>query len=289
MSLKQECIDMIKLILDPLMQDDDDFYDVVTDEQVKFCIKTGGDLYEMFCNDCSDYRKNSNCPHLITEKVDISLFSSVHMEDVTKYFIFNRKPKHPELKDGIYYIHNREQLLKVMMKYKKEVEYFRDGYAEYAKKIDDYTEHAQDFYKQITNDFSIFASVDYNMMPIVYYSNYREDHDNKSKEYIGGDFQANKKQSIIHIYNTWDENKDNVKQRIRHEMLHYLLWCVGLPCGDDTAMFHYFCHQYDAKAYVELKDKVNHDLLKASELLTRQEMNMICVKCLDVESDAVLV
>jgi len=39
MSLKQECIDMIKLILYPLMQDDDDFYDVVTDEQVKFCME----------------------------------------------------------------------------------------------------------------------------------------------------------------------------------------------------------------------------------------------------------
>lgn len=42
MSLKQECIDMIKLILEPLMQDEDDFYDVVTDEHVEFCVKTLG-------------------------------------------------------------------------------------------------------------------------------------------------------------------------------------------------------------------------------------------------------
>ena len=86
MSLKQECIDMIKLILEPLMQEDDDFYS----ENVKFCTKTGGDLYEMFCNDCSDYRKKCNCPHLITEKVDISLFSSVHCE-LPIYFLTQAK------------------------------------------------------------------------------------------------------------------------------------------------------------------------------------------------------
>ena len=44
MSLKQECIDIIKLIIEPLRHDDYDFYELETGSIRDICEKTGEDI-----------------------------------------------------------------------------------------------------------------------------------------------------------------------------------------------------------------------------------------------------
>jgi|GEM_PF-2543199 len=277
MSLKQECIDMIRLILEPLMKNENDIYNVDTDEYIDICLDTGEDQYEMFCAECPNYNRDVKCKNKICEKVDIALFSTAHPEGESKYFVFNRKPKHPKLREKINYIHNRNQLIEVMTAYKKEAEYFRDGYAEYGSRLEEYKQHADDFCKQIIKDFSVFNIVNPDMIPVVFYDSYRKDHDYNSRKAIGGDFAIRRKQSIIRIYSSWDNDMKEVKQRIRHEIIHYLLWCVGLDYGDESAVFHYLCNLYDARAYQKLKDNYNVTLLKILELSEKEKNNTLFI------------
>jgi len=61
MSLKQECVDIIKLIVEPLNQNEYDFYELEVDSIRDICEKTGEDITYSFCGDCENYKEN--CPY----------------------------------------------------------------------------------------------------------------------------------------------------------------------------------------------------------------------------------
>lgn len=58
----------------------------------------------------------------------------------------------------------------------------------------------------------------------------------------------------MNIYCSMDADTEDIKQRIRHEVLHYCLFMVGLKNGDEEAIFHYLCGLYDAHAYKEMTE-----------------------------------
>lgn len=113
------------------------------------------------------------------------------------------------------------------------------------------------------------------MIPIVFCSGYKKDQNLDKNEVVTGDFRANNKQSIIHIYSSWDMNIEDVKQRVRHEMIHYMLWCIGLPHGDDAAVFHHLCNMYDAHAYVDIEDSAQLKLLDLLNAGTKSDINAV--------------
>lgn len=73
----------------------------------------------------------------------------------------------------------------------------------------------------------------------------------------GGFVFAGSKQAYIRIgIDTKNSilNK-NLKRIVRHEIIHYYLWLLGLPHDDDSLEFWCFCYVYDAGAYEELSPK----------------------------------
>lgn len=58
MSLKQECVDMIKLIIEPLQDDDMKYYQLETDTYVYICRKTGEDITYSLCSECENYNES---------------------------------------------------------------------------------------------------------------------------------------------------------------------------------------------------------------------------------------
>ena len=70
----------------------------------------------------------------------------------------------------------------------------------------------------------------------------------------GGFVKACKKQAYIRIGIDTSNSILNkkLKQTIRHEIIHYYLWILGLPHDDDSLEFWCLCYVYDANAYQEL-------------------------------------
>lgn len=73
----------------------------------------------------------------------------------------------------------------------------------------------------------------------------------------GGFVHVGKKQAYIRIGIDASNSILNkrLKRTIRHEIIHYYLWLLGLPYDDNSLEFWCFCYVYDAGAYEEL----NHD------------------------------
>ena len=90
----------------------------------------------------------------------------------------------------------------------------------------------------------------YNLMDEILYAI-----DTESNSVIHGGFvYAGDKQAYIRIgidTNNSILNK-NLKQMVRHEIIHYYLWVVDLPFNDDDLEFWCLCHVYDAGAYEKL-------------------------------------
>lgn len=90
----------------------------------------------------------------------------------------------------------------------------------------------------------------YNLMDEILYSI-----DTGSNSVIHGGFvYTGDKQAYIRIgidTNNSILNK-NLKQMVRHEIIHYYLWVVDLPFNDDDLEFWCLCHVYDAGAYEKL-------------------------------------
>ena len=70
----------------------------------------------------------------------------------------------------------------------------------------------------------------------------------------GGFVCAGKKQAYIRIGIDASNSifNEKLKRTIRHEIIHYYLWVLGLPYMDDSLEFWCLCHVYDAGAYEEL-------------------------------------
>ncbi len=69
MSLKQECVDMLNLIIKSL-QEDNDYYDLEVDSYRNICQRTGEDITYSDCSGCDNcYIK---CRYKKQIKVDVS-------------------------------------------------------------------------------------------------------------------------------------------------------------------------------------------------------------------------
>lgn len=249
MSLKQECIDMINLIIKPLQDDANDYYMLEEDAYVDICGKTGLDITYTSCKDfCDNYNKNYKCRHE-NVKVDIS-FYCVDADCTYNYVFGNNKAIGCK---GVCTIKNRKQLMKEMSALKKELETDKDLNADFGKNYGEYLKYAKRFAEEVKEKYIILRQVQTEILPIIFHIDYA--HCNgKAKYSTAGNLVTKGKQNVINIF--WCmRNEEEIKSTIRHEVLHYLLYIAGLKYQDDTAIFHYLCNEYDAGAYKEMNDE----------------------------------
>lgn len=127
-------------------------------------------------------------------------------------------------------------------------------------------EYGKEFFKDLCR--IDIKTLDDNVVPLSCYNEMDEllhSLDINDKTAVRGGFvYAGDKQAYIRIgIDTQNSilNK-NLKQIIRHELIHYYLWLLGLPFGDDNLEFWCLCHVYDTGAYEELdyEDKEYYSL-----------------------------
>ncbi|MSS63703.1 hypothetical protein [Velocimicrobium porci] len=244
MSLKQECIDMINLIIEPLKKNDYDFYDLETDSIRDFCEKTGEDITYSDCQGCENYGKD--CPYKKTIRVDVSFWDGA---DCQRNYIFGNNQV---LGKGICSIKNRKQLMSEMLKLKSELEEYKNWCAEFREYYEEYLKYAKEFAKEVKEKyFLLFGLVQTDILPIIFHTDYN--YRNGEIDYTTqGNLQIIDKQNLINVYCCMD-NVEETKRTIRHEVLHYMLYIAGMKYKDDDAIFHYFCGEFDAHAYKDLK------------------------------------
>lgn len=255
MSLKREFIDMLHLIIDPLLEDEEsEYYDIEEDSYRDICMKYNGEdvsygnFYQCNNDNCMEC---SECKHI---KVDVSLFDG---EWSRNYFFGNK----PDVK-GIVTIKNRKQLMNEMFQIKRDLEYYKDFCAEFGMRYDDYLQYAKEFAEQLKEDFVYVMdgesystlAIDPERLPIVFHTDYRKDTDLKGKIFVAGNMTAVGMQSLINIYCCMDAEEE-IKQRLRHELIHYCLYINKTKHDDDDALFHALCQIYDANAYEKMPDE----------------------------------
>lgn len=245
MSLKQECIDIISLITEPLKKDEYDLYELETDSIRDICELTGEDVTYGDCSDCEHY---SSCQYRKHVKVDVSFCD---YGDFEKNYVF---AKEPPFSKGICHIQNRKQLMAEMSRLKKEVEQYKDYYAEFGEKYSDFMEYAKEFGEELRKEYSFFGGISTEILPIVFHVGFAKDNEGKTDYVTKGNFISKGKQNVINTYYCMDDI-EVTKQNIRHELLHYFLYMGGMKYSDDDAIFHYLCGIYDANAYKEMGDK----------------------------------
>lgn len=277
MSLKQECIDMINLITEPLAKNDDLYeYEIYEDSYIGFCLETKEDDYSCFCCECEHFVE-CNKSKMVYVKVDIEL-SSPMFDEVNWYFVFGRKEQYKELCGKIHYINTRKQLMNVMKDYKKSVEEYRDYYANFGERYSDYMEYAKEFGEQLKKDYLFFGTVNTDTLPIVFHTDFAKDGEGKIDYTKKGELLICGNQNVINTYYCM-EDVEETRRNMRHELLHYFLYMSNMKYHDDDAIFHYLCGLYDAHAYKEMgeEEREMYDKLfiAVSELRKRkQELNM---------------
>lgn len=245
MSLKQECIDIINLITDPFKKDEYDLYEIETDSIRDICELSGEDVTYGDCFDCEHYE---HCQYKKRVKVDVSFWD---YSDFQRNYVFAKKPS---VSKGICYIYNRKQLMVVMADFKREIEQYKDYYAEFGEKYSDFMEYAKEFGETLRKEYSFFECVSTEILPIVFHTDFAKDSDGKTDYTTKGEFVYKGKQSVINTYCCM-EDMERTKQNIRHELLHYFLYMSGLKYSDDNAIFHYLCGVHDAHAYKEMGEE----------------------------------
>lgn len=161
MTLKEECVDMLQLIFKPLQKKDaSKEYTIEIDEYLGYCLYFGEDEYMMSCNMCEGKDgQGDQCNHKIyINRCDADMFWSTGR---FRIFVFGKQSEHKQLKNRIWYINNRNQLLEAMASVKLQAEYFRDGYADYTKRVEQYKKHSMEFYDKLVKDFPVFSKVEY--------------------------------------------------------------------------------------------------------------------------------
>ena len=242
MSLKQECIDIINLITEPLKKDEYDLYEIETDSIRDICELTGQDVTYGDCFECEHY---DNCQYKKHIKVDVSFWDYA---DFQRNYVFAKKPS---VNKGIYYINSRKQLMAEMSSLKKEIEIYKDYYAEFGEKYSDFMGYAKEFGETLKKEYSFFECISTEILPIVFHTDFAKDNEGKTNYAKRGNFTSIGKQNAINVYYCMDDLEDT-KQNIRHELLHYFLYMSDMKYLDDDAIFHYLCGIYDAHAYKEM-------------------------------------
>lgn len=246
MSLKQECIDIIKLITEPLRKKEYDFYDLEVDSIRDICERTGEDVTYSDCDGCDNCREN--CSYKKMVRVDVSFWDGT---DCQRNYIFGSKPT---LSKGICCIKNRKQLMSEMTNLKKELEEYKDYCAEFGEFYGEYLEYAKKFVVEVKEKyFILFGLVQADILPIVFHTDYN--YRNGKIDYkTQGNLQVIEKQNVINVFCCM-ENVDETRRTIRHEILHYMLYIAGMKYKDDAAIFHHLCEEFDAHAYKELTEE----------------------------------
>ena len=245
MSLKQECIDIINLITEPLKKDEYDLYEIETDSMRDICELTGEDVTYGDCFECEHY---GNCKYKKPVKVDVSFWDYA---DFQRNYVFAKKPS---VSKGICYINNRKQLMAEMSQFKKEIDQYKDYYAEFGEKYSDYMEYAKEFGETLRKEYSFFECVSTDILPIVFYTDFAKDEEGKTDYATKGNFVCRGKQNVINTYYCMDDIEAS-KQNIRHELLHYFLYMSNMKYSDDDSLFLYLCGIYDAHAYKEMGEE----------------------------------
>ncbi|MCD8018704.1 MAG: hypothetical protein LUF92_03710 [Clostridiales bacterium] len=265
MTLKEECIDMIEMITESLVEEDsydESEFSIEVDDYKNMCTLYGEDTIYI------DSVENDNCDECETgcydcryhrwAKIDVSF---CHYGSFQKNYVFTGKKEKTIV--GVKYIRNRKQLLKEMKNIKKELERSKNWWANFGEKYLDCMNYAHEFAEQIKNEWflgydanknQIFYMVNTDILPIVLHVDFLNDQDFKNEKYTSGNFISQDKQNIINIYYCVDE-EDSVKSTIRHEILHYMLYVADLKYDDDCAIFHYLCGMYNANAYKEMPEE----------------------------------
>jgi hypothetical protein len=245
MSLKQECIDIINLITEPLKKDEYDLYEIETDSIRDICELSGKDVTYGDCFDCEHY---GDCTYKKRVKVDVSFWDYA---DFQRNYVFAKKPS---VSKGICYINNRKQLMAEMSQFRKEIEQYKDYYAEFGEKYNDFMEYAKEFGEKLRQEYSFFENIDTDILPIVFHTDFAKDNEGKTDYETKGNFVSRGKQNVINTYYCM-EDIERTKQNIRHELLHYFLYMSDMKYLDDDAIFHYLCGIYDAHAYKEMGEE----------------------------------
>lgn len=246
MSLKQECVDIIKLITEPLRKEEYDFYDLEVDSVRDICEKTGEDITYSFCDGCDNCV--DNCPYKKRVQVDVSFWDGA---DCQRNYVFGSKPT---LSKGICNIKNRKQLMSEMTNLKRELEEYKDWCAKFGESYYEYLEYAKKFAEEVKEKyFIIFGLIQTDILPIVFHTDYN--YRNGEIDYkTQGNLQVIEKQNVINVFCCM-ENTDETRRTIRHEILHYMLYIIGMKYKDDTAIFHHLCEEFDAHAYKDLTEE----------------------------------
>jgi hypothetical protein len=121
---------------------------------------------------------------------------------------------------------------------------------EFYNKCKELRTYAQEFFSGMIEKYGFFLNPD--ILPIIFYPSCKDYQQLETNIIFSGECTLSGMQSQINIYNTFPLKIQELKQNIRHEVLHYLLIMSNLKCKDDTAVFHVFCNMYDAHAYTEL-------------------------------------
>lgn len=255
MSLKQECIDIIKLIIEPLRQEEYDFYDLEVDSIRDICERTGEDITYSDCQGCDNYGKS--CPYKKFVQVDVSFWDG---EDFQRNYIFSKKSSGAV--KGLCYIKNRKQLMTEMLELKRDVEKYKNWCADFGESYSDYISYAKEFGEKLKEDYCLFNGIDTDILPVVCHTDFAKDKKGITDYTKMGNLCVYGKQNVINLYCCM-EDVEETKRNIRHELIHYFLYISGLKYGDDTAIFHYFCNKYDANAYKEMREEEQqlHDKL----------------------------
>lgn len=244
MSLKQECIDMINLIIEPLRKNDYDFYDLETDSIRDFCEKTGEDITYSDCQGCENYGKD--CPYKKMLQVDVSFWDGA---DCQRNYVFGRSSVKCQ---GICSIKNRKQLMSEMGELKSELESYKDWCAEFGTRYDEYLDYAKEFAEKLKEKYLFFTLVNTEIIPIIFHADYGM-RDGKIDYRTQGNLHIVENQNVINVFCCM-RDVEETKRTIRHEVLHYMLYISGLKYKDNTAIFHYLCEEHDADAYMKMEN-----------------------------------
>lgn len=243
MSLKQEFIDMVRLIAEPLEADFDYLcYSLEVDTMVDVCELDGTDVTYTECYDCE---KQQDCTSRKCVTVDVA-FSDY--DEFNRLYVFNKKPP---VDKGIRAIWNRKQMMAEIFDLKKELERFKDYDAKFSLHYDELLQYAKEFGEELKNEYFFFSVINTNILPIVFHKDSIKKDTGEYDFSSGGNFRTHGNQSIINVY-YGDGEMDKIKRNIRHELLHYFLGMSGLKHSDDDAIFHFLCEKYDANAYKEM-------------------------------------
>ena len=268
MTLKQEFIDMLHMIVDPLQAKDESMLcDIEIDADRFICSKYDGEdvTYGASYQCEKDLDACTGCPYCQTAKVDVS-FSNYC--DIMKNYYFRGKASI----DGVVSINNRKQLMKEISNLKLKIENIKDRRAEFGNKYRQYLKYASQFMEKVKDKYVVlFEGISTEIVPIVLHDDCFYEGKNPDFSRMGSLNVINdNKQNMINIYYCM-EDEERTKQSIRHELLHYMLYLAGYKYEDDTAIFHYLCDEYDAYAYKEMPEEENQLYIRLKNALIGYE------------------